>query len=138
MHALGMDGGAGLSAEQQRARADVAGYLARLTDLTAFEPNPLIWEPYSYAALAVYSIPVDPGSTDTTEVQPNRVAWPWGDLATLGEAVAPEGYRRVVVTGEELKALQALLPRATQITQWESGGREYRVLFRPLLPDEAA
>lgn len=138
IYALGMNEAAGLSAEQEKARAVVAGFLAKLTDLTAFEAEPLTWQPYSYTALAAYSTPVDPGSTDTTDVQPNRVAWPLGDLATLGEAVAPEGYRRVVVTGEELKVLQALLPQATQITRWESGGREYRVLLRPLLPDEAA
>ncbi len=126
----------GLSAEQEKARADVADFLAKLTDLSAFEPDPLTWEPYSYTALAVYSMPLDPGSTVTTDVQPNRLAWPLGDLATLGEPVAPAGYRRVVVTGQDLQALQALLPQATQITVWESGGKEYQVLLRPLLPDE--
>lgn len=136
IYALGMNEAPGLSADQENARADVSDFLAKLTDLTTFEPNPLTWEPYSYAALAVYSTPLDPGATPNPDVQPNRLAWPLGDLASLGEAVAPEGYRRAVVTGQDLKALQAVLPQATQITVWESGGKEYQVHFRPLLPDE--
>jgi len=64
--------------------------------------------------------------------------WPLADLSTLGEAVLPEGYRRVVVSGDDLSTLRPLLGQATQITLWKSGDREYYLYFRPLLPDETA
>jgi len=41
------------------------------------------------------------------------------------------------VSGQALSAL--LLPavrEANQLTPWVSGGERYRILFRPLLPDE--
>ena len=54
------------------------------------------------------------------------------------QAVQPEGFRKVVVSGDDLAKLQPLLGQATQITLWKSGDREYYLYFRPLLPDENA
>jgi hypothetical protein len=138
IYALGMEQGAeGLSMEQQQARAAISQLSGQLTDLTAFETTEIKWETYAYSALAVYSTLVDTtNATATTEVQPNRLEWPLSDLSTSGEAVQPEGYRRVVVSGEDLAQLQPLLGKATEITLWTLGDREYHLYFRPLLPDE--
>lgn len=137
IYALGMEEGEGLSAEQQRARADIAKFVASLIDLTAFETSPLAWEPYQYTALAVYSTLTDPNAPEP-DVQPNRLTWPLDDLSSLGEPVSPAGFRRFVAAGQDLEALEPLLSQATQITLWESGGEEYHLFFRPLLPEETA
>ena len=133
-----MEGGAGgLTLEQEQARATVQGLRGKLTDLAGFEAGEVVWEPYQFFALAVYSQAADPGYTpDPTDVQPNRLEWPLGDLGTLGKEVPPAGFRRVVISGQDLAALQPLLGQATQITLWKSGGSEYHLFFRPLLPDE--
>jgi hypothetical protein len=140
IYALGMESGAGgLTLEQQQARAAVNDFVGKLVVLEAFETEELVWKPYEYAALAVYSQPVDPAlTTDATDIQPNELEWPLGDLSTLGEPVQPEGYRRVVVSGEDLATLQPLLPEATMITVWTSGDQKYHLYFRPLLPEETA
>ncbi len=141
IYALGMEQGtSGLTMEQQQARAAVSelrGQLSGLGISDAFGTKDLTWESYDYQALAIYSRPVDTSDPSyDPEVPPNHLQWPLGDLATLGEKTPPEGYRRVVVSGEELATLRPLLSEATQITLWESAGAEYHLFFRPLLPDE--
>ena len=109
-------------------------------DLITFVSGEVVWSPYEYSALAVYSRAVDPGATpDPTDIQPGRLDWPLGDLSTLGEEVA-EGFRRVVISGQDLITLQQKPPleKATAITLWKSADREYHLFFRPLLPDEAS
>ncbi len=138
IYALGMESGAGgLTMEQQQARAAINDLSAKLGELTAFQSGEIKWDAYQYSSLAVFSVAVDPNYTpDTDGVQPNRLEWPLDDLGTLGTAVEPQGYRKVVVTGEDLAKLQPLLSEATQITVWTSGDTEYNLYFRPLLPDE--
>lgn len=140
IYALGMESGAGgLTMEQQQARAAISDLAGKLGVLTSFQSGEIEWAPYEYSALTVFSQAVDPSTnTDSTEVQPNRLEWPLGDPSTLGEAVQPEGFRKVVVSGEDLATLQPLLADATQITVWTFGDREYNLYFRPLLPDETA
>ncbi len=140
LYALGMEEGAsGLTAEQQQARATVIAWESQLYDLTAFEPGETVWAEYEFSGLAVFSLPFDPSTPpDETDVQPNRLDWPLGDLSTLGEPVQPEGYRKVVVSGADLDTLLPLLEEATWITLWKAGDREYHLYFRPLLPHESA
>jgi hypothetical protein len=40
------------------------------------------------------------------------------------------------VTGSDLATLLPLVQTANQLTPWTSGGKEYTLLFRPMLPDE--
>jgi hypothetical protein len=138
IYALGAESGAGgLTLEQQQARGAISDLTGKLLDLTAFETGELQWTAYEYPALAVFSRTVDPGLDPGTDgVEPNRLEWPLGDLITIGEAVQPEGYRKVVISGEDLATLQPLLNEATQITIWTVGDSEYNLYFRPLLPDE--
>jgi len=138
VYALGMEAGAGgLTMDQQQARAAVQDLRGKLADLTAFVSTTPTWSPYEYKALAVFSRALDPNSTtESTDVQPNKLQWPLADLSTLGSAVDPVGYRRAVVSGQELTQLQPLLDKATAITLWTSGQATYNLSFRPLLPDE--
>lgn len=137
IYALGFEEGAGLTMEQQQARAAVAVLQGNLIAL-AFGPGDFTWTPYEFSSLAVFSRAVDPGNApDPNDVQPNRLAWPLADLATAGEEVHP-GLRQVVVTGGDLATLKPLLDQATQITIWDSEGADYNLWFRPLLPDEAS
>jgi len=137
IYALTVEGAGGLSTEQQQRRAALNDLRNKLTDLTAFVSGQIVWSQYQFSALAIYSQAADSGQTpEPTDVQPNRLEWPLGDLATLGEEAPRPGLRRVVVSGKDLAALQPLLSEATAITLWTSEGKEYHLLFRPLLPDE--
>lgn len=138
IYALGSEqGAAGLSLEQQQARAAVAGLIGRLQDPTEFHVGDLQWAPYEYQALAVFSVLVDPGySPQPGDVQPNYLDWPLDDLANSGSPAGTGDFRKTVVSGDGLASLQPLLKEATQITVWRSGGHEYNLYFRPLLPDE--
>ncbi|NLE73019.1 MAG: hypothetical protein GX604_00070 [Actinobacteria bacterium] len=132
-----MKGGEGLSAEQEQAQGRVREFVADLMDLSAFEPATFSWKPWDCTALAVFSTSAEKGGIPQPDVEPNRLAWPLAGLDKLGELVAPEGYRRFVVSGADFETLKPLLAQATQITRWDSGGHEHLLFFRPLLPDEA-
>lgn len=138
IYALGMEADPALTMEQQQARAAISALLGKLQDTQPFETVELTWAPYDYSALAIYSVAVNatdlPGPED---VQPNRLEWPLGDLSMIGEPVQPEGFRKVVISGDDLATLKPLFDQATQITLWTVGDREYNLYFRPLLPDEA-
>jgi hypothetical protein len=139
VYALGMESGAGgLSLEQQQARAALSDLRGKLMDLTAFVSGEIAWTQYEYSSLAVFTQAVDPNaSTDSTDIQPGRLDWPLADLSTLG-AEAAAGFRRVVISGSDLATLRPLLDKATAITLWKSGDREYHLFLRPLLPDETS
>jgi hypothetical protein len=137
IYALGFEDASGLTMEQQQARAAINDLLAKFSDPSVLTSAELTWEPYEFTALAVFSRAVDPATTGSTDIEPNRLPWPLDDLATSGEEVF-DGLRKVVVTGEDLETLRPLLDQATQITLWKSGDTEYNLWFRPLLPEEAA
>ena len=67
------------------------------------------------------------------------IAWPLAtSLDGFGETVknAPSQTRCGVVSGEDLTTLLAAANEANALTPWTSGGTEYHLIFRPLLPDE--
>ncbi len=137
VYALGMEEGtSGLSMEQQQQRAVLSDLRGKLVDVMAYTDEELTWASYRSTAMAVYSRPADQSGSGDPDVEPNRLQWPLSDLATAGEPVQPEGYRRVVLTGDDTAALSDALVSATQITIWESNGTDYLLFFRPLLPDE--
>jgi hypothetical protein len=138
IYALGVDAGApGLTLEQQQARAAVSAFVGKVQTLTDFvgQSTPE-WKPFQFSAVALFSVAVNPASTGSTDVRPNKLEWPLGDLSTQGEPTQPDGFRKIVVSGQDFTKLQPLLGQATQITIWTSGGHEYNLYFRPLLRDE--
>jgi hypothetical protein len=136
IYALSADATGGqLTMEQQQARAAIADLVGKLNGVETFQQG-LQWSAYQFTSLAAFSTPAAAGGA--TDVQPNKLDWPLADLSTAGEAVQPEGFRKVVVTGADLEKLRPLFGQATEITVWNSGGKSYNVFFRPLLPDETA
>jgi len=136
IYALAVGDAGGLTMEQQQARAAVNDLINKLVVLSAFAPGELAWERYDFSALAVYSQAAGPDPIDVQAA--NHLDWPLGDLSALGEPLPTGGFRKMVLSGEDLEKLRPLLDQATEITLWRSGGTEYRLLFRPLLPDETA
>jgi hypothetical protein len=153
IYALGMEENAGgVTDVQSQARAQVNTFNQRLSSLSGFVTRKLSWTAYKYTSLAVYGkqtaaassggstnnstgSAASTASTTSTDVQPNTLAWPLGDLATLGQP-AEGGYRELLVSGQDLSTLSPLLAEATQITQWTSNGKVYNLYFRPLLPGQ--
>jgi len=140
IYALGFEDTGTLTMEQKTARAAINALRGQLVDPSTLADVEPVWEPYDFTALKVYAREVDTTvSTDAPDIQPNYLPWPLDDLAAMGEEFpnAP-GLLQVIVIGDDLATLKPLLEMATQITIWESGGQEYNLFLRPLLPDEAA
>ena len=66
------------------------------------------------------------------------VEWPLEDLATAGESAGDGlGIRCQVVTGDDLETVLPLLEGANSATPFRSGGADYSLIVRPLLPGES-
>ncbi len=118
-----------LTEPQRQARAKLAAFVARLNDLGASASRP-----YPAQAVAALARPYVKPSDDLPE-QPAAITWPGPALP--GEPMAAgETMSCVTVTGAELDKVLAAAKKANQNTPWTSGGKQYTVTFRPLLPDE--
>lgn len=121
------------------ARAKLAAFQARLTDLRSWLPNGSVGteRPYDPTEMRVYVLPYQ----GDAELPQDPIEWPLeAPLDTFGEAAkdAPADTRCGVVTGEDLTTLLAAAGEANALTPWTSGATEYHLIFRPLLPDEHA
>lgn len=137
-YALGLETGLpGPDETELEARARLTTFLERLRDLGAWMPEGSLGPERPYAALAARVL-VRPYAPPEPELEQPALAWPLETpLAALGEPWA--GYpdtRCAVVEGEELARLLADAERANELTPWRSGGGDFALLFRPLLPDE--
>jgi hypothetical protein len=66
------------------------------------------------------------------------VDWPLDDLATAGQSAGDGlGIRCQVVTGDDLATVLPLLEGANSATPFRSGGADYTLIVRPLLPGES-
>jgi hypothetical protein len=119
-----------LTAGQRAARAKLAAFLARLDEM-ATAPGQQPYGAQTLAALAgAYQAP-----QDGLPEQPDPIAWPGPALP--GEYLSPHiEIGCVTATGAGRDTVLAAAKDAHQNTPWSSGGNEYRVTFRPLLPDE--
>ena len=119
------------------ARAKLAAFQAKLTDLQSWLPAGSLGteRPYDPTEMRVDVLPYQ----GDTELPQEAIAWPLdAPLDGFGETVpnAPAATRCGVVTGEDLTTLLAAAKDANALTPWTSGGTEYQLIFRPLLPDE--
>jgi hypothetical protein len=121
------------------ARAKLAAFQAKLTDLQSWLPDGSVGSerPYDPTDMRVYVLPYqgDP------ELPQDPIAWPLDPpLDGFGApmANAPADTRCGVVTGDDLATLLSAARDANGLTPWTSGGTEYQLIFRPLLPDEHA
>ncbi len=119
-----------LTAAQRTSRAKLAAFLTRLDEMAA-APGQQPYRATTLAALArAYDVP-----DDGLPKQPGPIAWPGPALP--GEYLNPNvKIGCVTASGAERDAILAVVKDANQNTPWGSGGNEYMVTFRPLLPDE--
>ena len=119
----------------QAERAAMNAVVAMLTDPASKLAANIVGEDTVYAPTAVRVL-VAPAPEPVTGTA-SAIDWPLADLATIGEAVeGVAGLRCAVVDGEDWTTLEPVVATANQATQWSSGGANYTVRFRPLLPAE--
>jgi hypothetical protein len=121
----------------EQARATLAGFQAKLGDLASWLPQGSIGSevPFDARELRVYAMPYE----GDPELPQEPIGWPLPTpLSKLGEEIpgAGQGLRCGVVSGGDLDALRPLAEGTNELTPWTSGGAEYRLILRPLLPDE--
>jgi hypothetical protein len=119
-------------------RAALAGFQMALGDLPSWLPEGSVGQerPLDPSELRVYTQPY----RGQPEPPQHEVAWPLGEpLDVFGDRVPDYGapLRCGVVQGEDLSTLLPVAGSANEITPWTSGGGEYQLIFRPLLPDES-
>jgi hypothetical protein len=124
------------SKEDSEAQAALAGFQVMLGDLGSWLPTGSVGEekPFDPTEMRVYVLPYrrDP------ELSQEPMDWPLGTpLSAFGEPLANDPQTRCgVVTGDEFEQVYEAAQIANQLTPWESGGTRYRLILRPLLPDE--
>jgi hypothetical protein len=136
-YALGMVPGS-CPGEDTEARATLAKFSAKLSDLASWLPTGSLGEQGQFepSEMRVYVQPYagspEPGLHQTS------IDWPLSDpLSSFGQADATYGdFRCGVVGGANLAKLLPDAQRANELTPWRSGGTDYSLIFRPLLPDE--
>ncbi len=96
-----------------------------------------MWHGDAATALRIYAgKPGLLGPIDLPLRQP-LVDWPLTDLATAGTTVADQnGLRCQVIEGDDLAKVLPLLVNANALSTFVSGGGQYSLIVRPLLPDE--
>ena len=128
-------GGCG-SAKDAMARAALARFQADLGDLKSWLPEGSVGPeaPFDPTQMRVYVLPYqgDP------ELPQQAIEWPLDTpLSALGEPLENDPQTRCgVVSGNEFDAVYAAAQTANQLTPWKSGDARYRLILRPLLPDE--
>lgn len=119
------------------ARARLFGFWSKLGDLASWLPQGSLGkeEPYTADALRIYVRPYV--ASDPSLEQP-AVDWPATRLDALGEPVdMVRGVRCGVVDGQDAATVLEAATSANQLTPWTSDGRDFGIVFRPLLPDES-
>jgi hypothetical protein len=130
-----------LPADEHMAHEALAAVETYLLDLDPWIPaeewaDP-VWQTYEPPAIRLLV-----GNVDNEEPNPDGsggapMEWP-GTIppAELGQESPLEELRCGVVAGAEASTWYAALREANELTRWEHDGHLYRVVPRPLLPDE--
>jgi hypothetical protein len=124
------------SKEQAKARTALAEFQADLGDLMSWLPKGSVGgeKPFDPTEMRVYVLPY---RRDAEPPQP-AMDWPLETpLSAFGEPLADAPETRCgVITGDEFEQLHAAAQSANQLTPWLNDGTEFRLILRPLLPDE--
>jgi hypothetical protein len=123
-----------LSAAQRDGRATLAAYVKQVSDMSALTTPAS--KPYVPASIAAFASPytAQPNGLPT---QPPAVAWSGAALPGEPFGVRP-GMGCVIADGSQAQQVLAAAKKANAITPWTSGGKQWTIVFRPLLPDESA
>ena len=139
-YALGFDdsgmGGGACEGTDTEARAKLSAFQEQLGDLGSFVPEGSVGpeEGFEASEMRVFVLAYRGDPSLPQEGQ----EWPLPEpLVAFGEPDPNlSDIRCGVVAAEDLSTLMPLAQQANQLTPWTSGGEEYQLLFRPLLPDE--
>jgi hypothetical protein len=120
-------------------RAAMNAIVAMLTDPAASLSGNIVGEDVLYEPTAVRVVIAPATGEEPATGEPSTLDWPLADLATLGEAVGggQAGLRCAAVEGDDWATLKPVVEGADTETRWSSGGVEYTLRFRPLLPGES-
>jgi hypothetical protein len=128
------------SGPADRTRAAAATLLGGLMGTDTFGGTPAGEGMYQPLGFQLFVTPGSPAPSDPNLARP-PVAWPLAaPLVTFGQAdsLGGDGARIGVVVGADSATLRPILGAATQITPFTSGGKQWTLVVRPLLPDEVA
>lgn len=118
-----------LTAAQQAARRKLSAFVEQLGALQGVDGAQ--YQPTALAAIAVpWKAPDEPGVS-----APPAREWPGPQLP--GE-VGAAGLGCTTVTGADTGEVLAAAKDANALTPWTSGGKQWTVTLRPLLPDETS
>jgi len=136
-YALGMVPGS-CPGEDTEARAKLARFSAKLSGLAGWLPTGSLGQQdqFEFSEMRVYVQPY--AGSPEPGLHQAALDWPLSDpLLSFGEADATYGdFRCGVVGGADLATLLPGAQRANELTPWRSGGADFSLIFRPLLPDE--
>jgi hypothetical protein len=119
------------------ARAKLFAFWTKLGDLAAWLPEGSIGPEDTYTPDA-FRIYVRPYAATDPSLRQEPVRWPGSPLSAVGEPVdLVQGVRCGVVAGSDASRVLEAAAAANQLTPWSSGGQEFGLAFRPLLPDES-
>ena len=121
-----------LTAAQRQARAKIAAFEKKLSGLPAQQglPQPTAYEP---DRLAVFATPY---TAPTGLPASPAKAWP-GPALPGSDVDAATKAGCVVVAGAQKDKVLAAAKNANAVTPWTAGSAKWRIVFRPLLPDES-
>jgi hypothetical protein len=127
----------GIPEREYRARLRLQELVTRLGALDAWLPAGSLGPEATYRGSSARIFVAEYRGVD--DLPQEAVAWPLGsDLARFGEpADASDLYRCGTLDGDDWNEVRAVAARTNQLTRWQDGKSEFRVLFRPLLPGES-
>jgi hypothetical protein len=136
VYALGEADMPGFTPAQRTARKKLIDLQNALTDPSGVLGKGSVSESVEFQPAAVAGIvtPWTKPGDDLPAQQPK--AWPGPALP--GPAIGPGGLEQhcLTVSGSSLGAVLAAARQANMLTPWRSGGKQWSVALRPLLPDE--
>ncbi|MGW4467954.1 hypothetical protein [Micromonospora sp. NPDC004704] len=134
--ALGMEEAGGLSDAQKAAREKLSELVNELSDVRATLGAGTVKEPEPYPAVAIAAI-ATPHVTQPDPALPAQPAVAWPGPALPGDRLkATLDVGCVVVADDEAGKVVDAARKANADTPWESDGKQWKIVFRPLLPEE--
>ena len=137
-YALGDAMGGSCPDVDDEARQALADFQTSLGDLASWLPEGSVGveEPFAYDEMRIYAQPYQ----GEPELPQQPVDWPLatglGDFGASVDAGGISELRCGVVSGADLEAVLGTAQGTNELTPWTSDGDEYRLILRPLLPDE--
>jgi hypothetical protein len=139
VYGLGVENrGQGMPQAEVEARQKLEAFEQNVLGLDSWLPPGSLSSEHPYAASALRVFVQQPfQSPDPNLIEP-PVDWPLaGSLADFGQPdTGLPGTRCGTVEGEDASRVLDAAKGANELTPWQSGGKKFGLIFRPLLPDE--